>query len=322
MRQPPRRQVRNSHGRVLHSPSHRRHCHRHRHRHRRRRLTAFAPGGTVSRHRAAADHRRRHLHRCRRAHDRAVGRDAAGAAVERRGRHALHAVHERQRRHRPGADHVRHRYRPQHRSGQRAEPARAGTAQPAVRGRAVRLHHAQVHRPADGARLVLLAEGQLRLALPGQLRQHQHRRRALSRVGRRRGSRVRQRRLRDADLGQARPPGDDGADDSGNRPRGAGAEHRQSRRPGRRPALAHRSGPDLYRQRARPAADARGVRQHHRAHQRRRLRRPSERCRACRARRAELSAERPGQRPARRRHRRLPGAGFERAGGGPGRPRA
>ncbi len=54
--------------------------------------------------------------------------------------------------------HVRHRHRSEHRPGERAEPPGAGAAEPADRGHAVRLHDAQVHRPADDAGVAVLAE--------------------------------------------------------------------------------------------------------------------------------------------------------------------
>ena len=52
---------------------------------------------------------------------------------------------------------------------------------------------------------LLVAEQHLRRALPRQLREHQHPRRALSRAGRRRGAHLRRRRLRHAHLGEAGP---------------------------------------------------------------------------------------------------------------------
>ena len=62
------------------------------------------------------------LQRRRRADHRAVGRHAARAADERRRQHALHAVDQRQRRVDAADGHVRHRHRPEHRSGERPEP--------------------------------------------------------------------------------------------------------------------------------------------------------------------------------------------------------
>ncbi len=67
----------------------------------------------------------------------------------------------------------------------------------------VRLVDAQVDGPADAHHRPLLAEAHVQRALSRQLREHQHRRRALSRAGRRRRAYLRRRRLRDADLGQA-----------------------------------------------------------------------------------------------------------------------
>ena len=55
-------------------------------------------------------------------HHRAVGRDADRAADERRRRHALHAVGQRQRRHDDAARHLRRRHEHRHRQGAGAEP--------------------------------------------------------------------------------------------------------------------------------------------------------------------------------------------------------
>ncbi len=98
------------------------------------------------------------LPRRRRADHRAVGRDAARAADERRRQHALHAVDQRQRRHDDADRHVRRRHRPEHRPGQRPEPHGAGAAEPAARGQPVRPDDAQADRPADADRVALLAE--------------------------------------------------------------------------------------------------------------------------------------------------------------------
>ena len=59
--------------------------------------------------------------------------------------------------------------------------------------------------------VAVLAEQHLRRAVPRQLRQHQHRRRAVSRARRRRSAHLRRRRLRDAHLGEARSPRGDAA---------------------------------------------------------------------------------------------------------------
>ncbi len=81
--------------------------------------------------------------------------------------------------------------------------AGTGAAEPARRRQPVRFNDSKVHRPAHARHLAVLAQPDLRLALPGQLRQHQHQRRPLSRAGRGRSEAVRGKRLRDAHLGQA-----------------------------------------------------------------------------------------------------------------------
>ena len=141
----------------------------------------------------------------------------------------------------------------------------------------------------------------LRRAVPRQLREHQHHRRALSRARRRRGAHLRRRRLRDAHLGQAGPA----APSSGSRCRTSRARcssRARSTPPGQvgGRARARRAGDDLHRPRAGPAADAGGVRRHRRALEPGRLGRAPEGRRADRARRAQLPADRPRQRPARR----------------------
>ena len=173
--------------------------------------------------------------------------------------------------------------------------------------------------PADDARRPLLAEEVVRRALPRQLRQHQHRRRAVPRRRRRRSPHLRHRRLRDADLGEARSAGVDGHHRPRGRAGGAAAEHGQSRRPARWPARSVGTGHDLHRARRRPAADAGAVRRHRRALEQGRLGRAPSGRGADRAGLAELSAGRPRQRAARRRHRGVPGARLECAGRGAGR---
>ena len=76
---------------------------------------------------------------------------------------------------------------------------------------------------------------------------------------------------------------------------------------------AGRAGDDLHGPLAGPAADRRGVRRHRRPLESGRLGHPAARCRAHRARRAELPADRPRQRPAGLRDCGLPGARLERA---------
>ncbi len=80
----------------------------------------------VPRDHPAPDPDQDHLHRRRRGDHRAVGRDAARAADERRRQDALHAVDQRQRRHDDADRHLRRRDRSQHRPGQRAEPRLPG----------------------------------------------------------------------------------------------------------------------------------------------------------------------------------------------------
>ena len=104
--------------RLLHSPSHRRHRHLDHHGDRWRGGGAAAADRPVPGDRPAADPADHHVHRRRRADRRAVGGHAHRAADERRGQHALSAVHQRERRDahpdrhlRPG-DQRRHRQRP------------------------------------------------------------------------------------------------------------------------------------------------------------------------------------------------------------------
>ena len=168
---------------------------------------------------------------------------------------------------------------------------------------------------------LLLAEADLRRAVPRQLREHQHPRRALPRARRRRGAHLRRRRLRDADLGEAGSARAARPDRAGSRaaPSSSRAPSIPSGQVGANPApagqemtytvrsqgrlqteeefgdIAVRSNPDGSVIRLRDVARDR-------------------------ARRAELPADRPRQRPAGLRDRRLPGARLERAGGRRGRP--
>ena len=142
----------------------------------------------------------------------------------------------------------------------------------------------------------------LRRAVPRQLRQHQHHRRALPRARRRRGR------------ASSAPATTRCA--SGSSPI-ALAQARARRCPTSRSAVQQQStvnpagqvggaagaggpGDDLHRPRAGTAADAGGVRRDRRALESGRLGRAAEGRRAHRARRAQLPADRPRQRPARR----------------------
>ena len=192
----------------------------------------------------------------------------------------------------------------EHRPGQRPEPHGAGAAEPAARRQPVRPDDAQADRPADADRVALLAEADLRRAVPRQLREHQHQRRALPRAGRRRGRASSAPATTRCASGSSRTcsPG------SGSPcPIVARAIQQQSTvnpagQVGAEPG-ADRPGDDLHRPRAGPAADAGGVRRHRRALESRRLGRPPAGRRAHRARRAQLPADRPRQRPARLRDR-------------------
>ena len=299
---------------ILHRPSDRRHRHRDHHRAGRAGRDAGAADRAVSRHHPAADQRLGHLHRRRRADHRAVGRHAARAADERRRQHAVHAVDQRQRRHDAADRHLRRRDRSEHRSGQRPEPDGAGRAEPAARRQHLRPDDAQGDRLPDADRLAVVAEEHLRRAVPRQLREHQHHRRALPRARRRRRAPLRRRRLRDAHLGQAGSARQARADGARTGARRAAAEHGQSGGPDRRAAGADRAGDDLHGPRAGPAADGGGVRRDRRAIEPGRLGGAAEGRRPHRARRAQLPADRPRQRPAGLRGRRLSDAGLERAG--------
>ncbi len=142
----------------------------------------------VSRHRPAADHRPGDVHRRRRRDGRTVRRHLARAADERGRQHALHAVDQRERRDDAAHRDVRRRNRSECRSGQRSESRRTGATEPAGGSQPVRPHDAQDHRSAADGRVVALAREHVRRAVPRQLRQHQHHRRALSRAGRRAGA--------------------------------------------------------------------------------------------------------------------------------------
>ena len=270
-----------------------------------------AAGGAVPEHRAATDHRDGDLQRRRRADHRAIRGDAARTAGQRRRRHALHAVDQRQRRVDAADGDVRHQHQPQHRSGQRPEPDRAGTAEPAHRRHAVRFDTAQVDGPADDGRLAPVANEHVRRALPRELREHQHHRRAVPRAGRRRSPRLRLRRLRAAHLAAGRSARGDGHHGPRDRPRRLATEHGEPVRPDRRQAFAFEPGHDLHGPVAGAADDTRTVLADHPALESRWLRRPPVGCRARRARGAQLPAGRPRQRPARRWRRSLPGAGIQ-----------
>ena len=97
--------------------------------------------------------------------------------------------------------------RRQHRPGERAEPRLPGRAESPHRREPVRHHLSEHAGPAAHGHVDLLAEGDLRPALPRQLRADQRERRALPRAGRGPGRQLRSRRVLDADLGQARQAG-------------------------------------------------------------------------------------------------------------------
>ena len=124
-----------------------------------------------SRDHSAADQRDGDIHRRRRAHDRAVGRDAARAADERRRRHALHAVDQRERRHDEPDRHVRRRHRSRHRQRARQEPLsrrRSRSCPPDVKNFGVTMQ--EVARVPAAGRLAVLARRPLRRDVSRQLR--------------------------------------------------------------------------------------------------------------------------------------------------------
>ena len=139
------------------------------------------------------------------------------------------------------ARHLRRRHRQRHRQRPRQEPLLAGAAVPAGRREELRRHHRKsLALPADG-HLALLARRDLRRPVPRQLRPHQHQRRPLPRDGRRRRPQPRRVRLRDAHLAQARsarparahghrPPHAPSSRRTSSTPRGRSAPSR--RRPG------------------------------------------------------------------------------------------
>ena len=183
-----------SHVGVLHPPAHRRDRHRDPHRAHRAVSLLGLPIAQFPQILPPQVNLTTTYHRRRRAHHRAVGRDADRAADERRRPHALHPVDQRQRRHDEPGRHVRRRHRRRHRQRAGPQPLLAGAAVPAAGREELRRHDQEVARlPADG-HLALLAGRPLRPDVPRQLRAHQHQRRAPAREGRRRHPQPRRRR--------------------------------------------------------------------------------------------------------------------------------
>jgi membrane fusion protein (multidrug efflux system) len=127
------------------------------------RVAARAADRAVSADPAAAGQPDDDVHGRRRAHDRAVGRDADRAADERRRAVALHPVDQRQRRlDEPGGD-VRRRHRPRRRQRPRQQPLLAGAAVLAAGREELRRHDQEVARVPAHGRLAVLARRPLRL---------------------------------------------------------------------------------------------------------------------------------------------------------------
>ena len=193
-------------------------------------------------------------------------------ADQRRREHALHELDlglERR-----GADpgHLRHRRRRRQGGAQREQPRQAGRAAPAARGAPPGRHGGEglVGVPA-GARL-LLARRPLRRPLHLELRDAERARRAEARAGHDQRADLRREGLRDADLGQARPPDAAQAHRRRPDPRDQRAERAVRRRQDR--AVARPAGRRSSSTRSPPRAglsEPARVRGHHRALQPRRL---------------------------------------------------
>ena len=136
---------------LLHPSPDRRDRHRDRHRHRRHGVAARAAGRAVPRHRAAADHRHRHLHGA----DAETIEQSVATPLEQQMNGVDDMLYMQSTNGNDGSMQLTVTFdiehRPEHRSGQRAEPHGAGAAEPAHRRHAVRFHDAQVDRPADDA---------------------------------------------------------------------------------------------------------------------------------------------------------------------------
>ena len=223
---------------IFHPKADRGDGHRDHHGHRRRRLAARAPDRPVSADPAAAGQPDDHVHGRRRAHDRAVGRDADRAADERRRPDALHPVDERERRlDEPGGD-VRRRDRSGHRQRPRQQPLLAGAAVPAAGRQELRRHDQEVAGVPAHGHLALLARRPIRRVVSDQLREHQRQRRAPPREGRRRHPQPRIERLRDARMAQSELAREQGVDRHGRPERRPRPERREPGRPDRRGARA------------------------------------------------------------------------------------
>ena len=192
-----------------------------------------------------------HVHGRRRAHHRAVGGHADRAADERRGEDALRPVHERRRRHHDAVRHLRRGDRRQHRPGERAEPRGPGPAEPPRGREPVRPQLSQHRRPPAADLRDPLAQGELRRALPRQLRGHQRQRRPVPRQRGGPGPQLRPLRICDAGLGQAGQAGQAGADRSRPGEGLAAAEHGQPLGPHRGGAGAAGTAAHLHRTRRR-----------------------------------------------------------------------
>ena len=217
------------------------------------------------------------------------------------------------RRHGDRACHVRRRHGPQHRSGQRAEPRRAGDGALPPEVNAFGLTYRKTQGLPAAALRAVFAAGHATTTFLANYAHHQHHRRDLARARRRGGACLRRAEyamriwLSPDQLPssgspsptsqravQSRAPSTPPARSAASRRRTARSSRtRSARRGGSRPPRSSATSSCA------PTPTARSVRVEGR--------------RARRARRAELPADRPLQRAARGGHRRLPAPGLERA---------
>src|SRR5258706_372261 len=215
--------------------------------------------------------------------DRADGGGAAGEPDQRRRTHDLHELDLHLER--PGADprHLRYRHRHRQGHGQHQQPRQAGRAAAARRRAPARGHSGKELLVVPPGRGVLLAREPLRRSVHQQLRHAERARRGEAHSRHDQRADLRGKGLRDADLGQARPPHSAQAHDGGPDRRAERAERAVRRGQGRADARRRPAGARLYDHHQGPARRSGRVREHHRARQSGRLDAAPEGRRACRA---------------------------------------
>ncbi len=282
-----------------------------------------APHFAVPGHCAAGSADSRHLRGRRRADHRAIRSHADRAADERRRQPELHVLAEcgGQR----ADDHdreLRREERSEYRPDAHADAPDAGRLAASAGRDQLRRDGAEIRDGAPHGDGTLFAEGHLRRQISGELLLHQPERPIDARSRHRQRAGIRSRPICDAPVDQAGSTGQAGHHRDRNRFGDSGAEHCESRGPGRR--LAVSEGPGVHVLGAGPgtAHVARRVRRYHRPRTAERRNRSRTRCRAHRARRAGLHAVRTHQRQARRDYRRLSIARHQRGGRRQRRPQA